>query len=231
MKEQKKEIKAILPLAQRYRPKTLDDVVGHDVIVQKIRGMFKSRKIPNAILLTGGTGMGKTTLGRIIGSMLLSDDPANFNISSSPDFHEMNAADARGIDDVRNLIRQVQFKPTSGKFRIFLIDECFPADTMLCVNEGKHVSIKDIVQDDSITHVLSYNYDTKSVELKPILNKWERPKAGKRMVKVTLADGSTQICTDDHKWWSVTRNQMVMAKDLQQGESLLTYVGENDAQT
>lgn len=123
-----------ISLAVKYRPKRLQDLIGQDHIASQIRGMFSSKKMPSAIMLSGSTGLGKTTTARMIARMVNCRD---FNVETMevcgecpsckmeehPDVLELNAADARGIDDVRNLIQQSRNMPTIGNKRVFVIDE------------------------------------------------------------------------------------------------------------
>lgn len=102
----------------RYRPVYLDDVIGHTQAVTRLNGMIKSNDFPKAILITGSTSVGKTTLARAFASSILGR-PAE----GHPDFIELNAADSRSIDDMRNLISISKLSPTSGKRRFILVDE------------------------------------------------------------------------------------------------------------
>lgn len=123
-----------ISLAVKYRPRRLQDLIGQEHIAAQIRGMFQSRKMPAAIMLSGSTGLGKTTTARMLSRMV---NCQNFNFETTeacgechscrledhPDVLELNAADSRGIDDVRNLIQQSRNMPTVGNKRIFILDE------------------------------------------------------------------------------------------------------------
>jgi DNA polymerase III gamma/tau subunit len=98
----------------KYRPTNLSELIGHEVQVTRLKGMIKTGKIPGALLFTGPSSVGKTTLARALASEI--------NGGLTADYKELNAADSRTIDDMRELIKLSKFKP-SGKKRIFVIDE------------------------------------------------------------------------------------------------------------
>lgn len=105
-----------MSLYQKYRPTSLDDVVGNEETIESLRADLTKDDPPCAILLVGPTGCGKTTLGRIAGQMLGAD---------GSDYVEINSADFRGIDTVRDIRRQAHYSPMAGgKSRVWLIDEC-----------------------------------------------------------------------------------------------------------
>lgn len=104
---------------EKYRPKTLDRLLGHEKSVTRLKGIISSKKYPNAILFVGPSSAGKTTLARAFVASLFGTD----NVSNHTDFHELNAADKRGIDDVRELLKVANLKPRTAPKRVFLIDE------------------------------------------------------------------------------------------------------------
>ena len=122
-------------LALKYRPKNFKELIGQDVMVETITNSIKLNKIPNAYLLTGIRGVGKTTTARLIAKALNCDK--NFfkeencdcnhceEITNSKhlDVLEMDAASRTGIDDVRELIESAKYNPTSAKYKVFIIDE------------------------------------------------------------------------------------------------------------
>lgn len=128
-------------LAVKYRPKTIEDVLGQQNAVSYINRMITSKngKTPAALLLSGDTGVGKTTLSRIIGRYLNCDKGngcgkcsscklMDNNPESHRDFLDVNAADTRGIDDIRELVETSRYSPTFKK-RIILLDEAHQLTT------------------------------------------------------------------------------------------------------
>ena len=122
-------------LALKYRPKNFSQLIGQEVMVQTIVNSIESNKLPNAYLLTGIRGVGKTTTARLIAKALncnknfLKEKNCNCNHceeithSKHLDVLEMDAASRTGIDDVRELIESSKYNPTSAKYKIFIIDE------------------------------------------------------------------------------------------------------------
>ena len=126
-------------LALKYRPQEFKDLIGQEVMAQTITNAIKLNKTPNAYLLTGIRGVGKTTTARLIAKALNCQKNQNSQITCSSerfcpscqeiinsnhiDILEMDAASKTGIDDVRELIENSKYSPTSAKFKIFIIDE------------------------------------------------------------------------------------------------------------
>ena len=126
-------------LALKYRPQEFKDLIGQEVMAQTIINAIKHGKTPNAYLLTGIRGVGKTTTARLIAKALncqKNEDPkitcSNEKFCSTCqeivnsnhiDILEMDAASKTGIDDIRELIENSKYSPTSAKFKIFIIDE------------------------------------------------------------------------------------------------------------
>ena len=125
-------------LALKYRPQEFKDLIGQEVMAQTITNAIKLGKTPNAYLLTGIRGVGKTTTARLIakalncvkkfdeGEKCKADEYchcAEIVNSNHMDILEMDAASKTGIDDIRELIENAKYSPTSAKFKIFIIDE------------------------------------------------------------------------------------------------------------
>ena len=125
-------------LALKYRPQDFKDLIGQNLMTQTIKNAILQDKIPNAYLLTGIRGVGKTTTARLIAKALNCESNNNkvncskdsfcstckeINNSNHIDILEMDAASKTGIDDVRELIENSKYSPTSAKYKIFIIDE------------------------------------------------------------------------------------------------------------
>ena len=126
-------------LALKYRPQEFKDLIGQEVMAKTITNAIKLNKTPNAYLLTGIRGVGKTTTARLIAKALNCDKNEDIKAicstkkfcptcqeiinSNHIDILEMDAASKTGIDDVRELIENSKYSPTSAKFKIFIIDE------------------------------------------------------------------------------------------------------------
>ena len=104
----------------KYRPSDLSSLIGHEEAVTRLRGMVKNGKIPGAILFTGPSSVGKTTLARALAVEI--NGRSIKEQQGLGDYKEINSGDTRSIEDMRELIKLSKFRP-SGKKRIFVIDE------------------------------------------------------------------------------------------------------------
>ena len=124
------------PLAVKYRPRCIDDIVGNEESVNVIKGMFKSRRVIKTFLFSGPTGAGKTTAARMLAMTLncqnLPEDnkpclvcdscKAALN-NSHPDIHELNCGGEEGkVEAIRKVIEYTKFKPRYN-FRVIIADE------------------------------------------------------------------------------------------------------------
>lgn len=101
-------------LYKRYRPKKLNQIVGQKNAVSVLEKKLINKKLPHSILLTGPSGVGKTTIARILRRELN---------CSKQDFNEINCADFKGIDTIREIRTRMYQAPINGDCRIWLIDE------------------------------------------------------------------------------------------------------------
>jgi DNA polymerase-3 subunit gamma/tau len=134
------ETKPYLVLARKYRPQTFKDLIGQDAMVRTLRHAFESGRIAQAYMLTGVRGVGKTTTARIVARALNYSKPGQdlgptidmdgfgehceaIIESRHVDVVEMDAASHTGIDDIREIIESVRYKPAYARYKVFIIDE------------------------------------------------------------------------------------------------------------
>ncbi len=128
-------------LARKYRPHTFEDLIGQDPVVQTLSNAFEANRIAQAYMLTGVRGIGKTTTARLIARALNYDTGGADDSGPSTkltelgahcqailesrhvDVIEMDAASRTGIEDVREIIESVRYKPASARYKIYIIDE------------------------------------------------------------------------------------------------------------
>jgi DNA polymerase-3 subunit gamma/tau len=134
------EIAPYRVLARKYRPQTFADLIGQDAMVRTLTNAFATGRFAQAYMLTGVRGVGKTTTARLIARALNYTGPGS---QSGPTIHmpvmgehcaailesrhvdviEMDAASRTGVDDVRELIEAVRYRPVIARYKVYIIDE------------------------------------------------------------------------------------------------------------
>jgi len=121
-------------LYRKYRPKTFDDVVGQDVVIQTLKNSIINNKINHAYLLAGPRGCGKTTIAKIFAQLVNCKNTNGINPcgecvfctqnkDQAMDIIEMDAASNNGVDEIREINNKVNLVPSIGKYKIYIIDE------------------------------------------------------------------------------------------------------------
>ena len=127
-------------LARKYRPQNFSELLGQDALVQTLTNAIKNNRLHHAYILTGIRGVGKTTTARIIAKALnctgkdalsgatvnpcgICDNCRAIAESRHVDVLELDAASRTGVDDMREILDGVRYKPTSGRYKVYIIDE------------------------------------------------------------------------------------------------------------
>jgi replication factor C small subunit len=141
------------PWVEKYRPSNLDDVVGQDHIVQRLKRYVNEHSMPN-LMFTGPAGVGKTTTSIALAKSILGE-------YWRQNFLELNASDARGIDTVRTNIKNFcRLKAVGAPFRIVFLDE---VDNM--TKDAQHALRREMeMYTKTASFILSCNYSSKIID-------------------------------------------------------------------
>ncbi len=122
-------------LYRKFRPAEFSEVKGQDVVVKTLQNQIKSDRIGHAYLFTGTRGTGKTTIAKIMAKAVncenpLDGNPCNecetcksINAGASINVRELDAASNNGVDSIRQIIEEIEYPPTEGRFKVYIIDE------------------------------------------------------------------------------------------------------------
>ncbi|MDO4184273.1 MAG: DNA polymerase III subunit gamma/tau [Rhodospirillales bacterium] len=139
MAEEEKQDNYVV-LARKYRPQNFEDLLGQDSLVQTLTNAIKSNRLHHAYILTGIRGVGKTTTARLIAKALncigpdgkggptthpcdVCENCKSIAAGRNIDVLELDAASRTGVDDIRDILDGVRYKPTNCRYKIYIIDE------------------------------------------------------------------------------------------------------------
>ena len=122
-------------LYRKFRPRTFDEVKGQDHIVTTLKNQVKTGRLQHAYLFTGTRGTGKTSVAKILARAVNCEHPVDGspcgecetcrNIASGTSMNviEIDAASNNGVENIREIIDEVQYRPAEGKYKVYIIDE------------------------------------------------------------------------------------------------------------
>ena len=139
MAEENKDNQYVV-LARKYRPQSFEDLLGQDALVQTLTNAIKNNRLHHAYILTGIRGVGKTTTARIIAKALncigkdghggptikpcgICENCKAISEGRHIDILELDAASRTGVDDIREILDGVRYKPTNARYKVYIIDE------------------------------------------------------------------------------------------------------------
>lgn len=185
-----------IALALKYRPKTFDDLSEQTAVVKILTNQIETNTIKHGYLFSGSAGCGKTTAARIFANMIN-------NGKGEP--IELDAASNNSVDDIRMITEQAQTKSLDSEYKVFVIDECFPSNTLISTEVGL-MPIKDIEPGIRVKSMTGLN---------KVTHIFKNSVLTERLCCVTI-NNKKMVTTLDHLFF--TNNGWVKAIDLTKGD-------------
>ena len=229
--------------ARKYRPKTLDEVVGQPVVVQTLKNALVHKKLHHAYLFVGKFGSGKSSTARILA--------ASENCKVSPGLHpcghcdlcvavfagthtdvlEIDAASSMGkVEQIRELKVSANYTPVDGaKTKYYLLDECLPYEAKISMANGSRISIGELVEEAIFGErnndkIVSQDIETGTFISQNIYRYIKIPN-GKQMYLIKIKDENGKVCsvkiTGNHSVFvSGSKVSKIKAQDLNIGQKV-----------
>lgn len=188
------------PLILAYRPQTFEEVVGHESVVKSLKAQLASAKRPHTFLLVGGSGQGKTTLGRIIAREVGCDKSGLI---------EIDGATTGSAEEIRALTEGASYRSITGKAKVIIVDECFSKGTLVETKTGM-IPIESIKPGMQVLGIRGFN------PVKRVIKKWV---SASHMVKLRTSTDKEILCSEDHGF--LTTQGWITARNLD-GKSVFT---------